>query len=201
MIILDCEQGSETWFSARAGIPTASGFSKIVTTKGAPSKQAEKYMLRLAGERILGKPEETFQSSAMQRGVELEEEAREYFEFTQGVEVQQVGLCYKDETRSVSCSPDGLLEESGLEIKCPLISTHIGYILKGKLPTDYFCQVQGSMYVTGFDSWWFLSYYPGLDPLLLKIERDPIFIGKLHGAIQKFNEELEATFNKINGRK
>ena len=54
MIIVEHEQNSPEWFAARTGIVTASNLSKIITTKGEPSKSAKEYMYTLACERITG---------------------------------------------------------------------------------------------------------------------------------------------------
>jgi putative phage-type endonuclease len=196
MIILDCEQYSEEWFAARAGLPTASSFDKIVTTKGEPSKSAKNYMYQLAGENITGIKTDTYQNAAMQRGLEMEAEAKELFRFAVG-DVREVGLVYPDEQKKYSCSPDGLLEDAGLEIKCPLIHTHVSYLLSNILPTDYIQQVQGSMLVTGFKKWFFMSYYPALPPLILEIERDDAFIAKLSAELDKFCLELAGVTKQL----
>ena len=47
MIIVDCEQGTEEWFQARMGVPSASNFSRICTTTGKWSAQAESYINEL----------------------------------------------------------------------------------------------------------------------------------------------------------
>ena len=198
MIRLDVPQGDSEWFTAKAGIPSASRFNEIVTTKGAPSKQATKYLYELAGERIAGPKPETYQSAAMSRGLDLQAEASAYFELVMGVEVQQTGICYADDKR-FSCSPDGLMENCGLEIKCPLIHTHVGYLLAGVLPTDYFQQVQGSMLVMGFSHYWFCSYYPGLPALILDVQRDWVFTAKLSVALKDFCNELDSVENKLRG--
>jgi len=200
MIISDCIQLSKEWFREKAGVPSASNFDKIVTSKGEPSKQSVKYLYQLAGENIVGLKTETYQNEAMKRGVVLEAEARNLFAMVHDVSVRQVGLIYKDARKTCLCSPDGIIgEEAGLEIKCPLIHTHVSYLLKGELPTDYIQQVQGSMMVTGFSSWWFESYFPGLPPLILKIERDNIFIEKLEKELNRFVEDLAITIKKLKG--
>ena len=196
MIRVDLEQGSPGWLSARAGIPSASNFDKVVTTRGEPSKQAKNYLYELAGERIAGPKPDAYQSVAMLRGLDLEVEARAYFELVMCGEVQQTGICYADD-KLFSCSPDGLLEDCGLEIKCPLIHTHVGYLLAGTLPTDYFQQVQGSMLVTGFSHWYFMSYYPGLPPLILDVQRDWEFTAKLKVALDEFCQELDTVTDKL----
>ena len=109
-----------------------------------------------------------------------------------------VGLCYLDEHRNFSCSPDGLVgEDGGLEIKCPLIHTHVEYLLDGKLPTKYVQQVQGSMLISGRKWWDFMSYYPGLKPLVVRVERDEKFIAKLKDELNKFCFELKAIVQKL----
>lgn len=192
MIILDCEQQSQEWFEARAGSPTASCFDQIITPKtGKPSAQAQKYLYTLAGERLAGTKAETFQSDWMKRGTEIEQEARDLFQMVRDVEVKQVGLIYPDERKLFSCSPDGILETEGLEIKCPAMHTHVGYLLNGGLPGEYIPQVQGSMLITGFMTWNFLSYYPGLPPLIVKVNRDDAFCAKLLVELKAFCEELD----------
>ena len=198
MIILDCEQLSDEWFAARTGIPSASHFDRIVTSKGEPSKQARDYMYQLAGERLTGKKEETYTNATMQRGIDLEPEAVAHFELVMNLDVQKVGLCYPDEDKRYSCSPDGLIgEDDGMEGKAPLLHTHISYLLGNKLPTKYVQQVQGSMLVTGRKHWYFHSYYPGLKSLIVKVGRDEKFIAKLKAALDKFCDELEKTVKKL----
>lgn len=197
MKIIDCEQGTEEWFNHRLGIPTASKFSDIVTSKGAISKSLSNYAYKLAGERISGKTGDGYQSFSMQRGTELEPEARELFSFIHGP-VEQVGLCLSD-CGTYSCSPDGLMREKrqGLEVKCPELHTHAKYLYDNKLPTTYFQQVQGSLYVTGYEMWWFMSYYPGMEPLIIKVLPDVEFHMDLAIAISSINKKVEDVIKQI----
>jgi len=197
MIVIDCEQMSEQWFAEKAGKPGASNFDKIITTKGEPSKMAKKYLYQLAGESITGLKAESYQNAAMLRGIELEPQARSLFEMIHDVEVKQVGLCYPDEQKKYLSSPDGLLDNAGLEIKCPEIHTHVSYLIEGKLPTDYFQQVHGGMAVTGLPFWYFMSYYPGLPPFIVKVERDDAFISKLKTELDVFCFDLVTTVKKL----
>lgn len=194
MIRLDVEQGSDAWFAARCGIPSASVFDKILTTKGDLSKSSQKLIYQLAGERITGEKEEGYTNGAMQRGIEMEPEARALFQLITGKEVSEVGICYHDERKDRSCSPDGLVGDTeGLEIKCPSLAVHVEYLIGKKLPTAYFQQVQGSLYITGLDRWHFLSYYPGIKPFHIIVERDEIWIAKLSKALDDFVMELDET--------
>lgn len=200
MIILDVIQGSPEWHQARLGRPTASNFDKLVTTTGASSKQREKYLYQLAGERVSGKAEETYQNQAMQRGIEMEAEARAFYELTNNVKIEQVGICYLNEEKKVSCSPDGLVGKDGLiEIKCPLIYTHVGYLLNqnGGLLQDYFQQVQGQLYVTGRKWCDLISYFPGIKPLVLRVDPDEKFLKALAVELEVFCKQLKEITEKI----
>ena len=200
MIINNCEQGTVEWFSARTGIPTASRFDNILTTKEVKSKSIRKYLYKLAGERMVDQKEDTFCSVAMQRGIDLEPEAREYFEMMTDLKVEQVGLIYRDELKDRACSPDGLINrEMGLEIKCPNLETHVEYLLKDVLPTKYFQQVHGSMYVTGMKNWYFMSYYPGMPALIKKIDRNNNYCNMLDKALNDFCLELDLITNELRG--
>ena len=199
MITENMDQLSPAWFAARCGIPSASNFGMILTPTGKPSAQATKYAYQLAGERLTGIKEEGYSNAAMLRGVEMEPEARSYYEFAHDVEVEQVGICYYDKDKSFSCSPDGLMPDikRGLEIKCPMLSTHVEYLLGKKLPTIYLPQVMGSMLVTGYDTWAFLSYYPGMPALDIVVTRDEEYIEKLQRALYDFNQELREVIKAI----
>jgi len=197
MKIIDCIQGSDEWFKARCGIPTASEFSSIITTQGKTSKSREKYMYQIAGERLLGKSVEGYTNGNMQRGQELEAEAREAYELITSQEVKQVGFCLSD-NGLYGVSPDGLIgDEGGLEIKCPTLPVHILYLLENKLPTDYVQQVFGQLLVTGRKYVDFFSYFPGIKPLLIRVERDDKFITILETELKLFCEDLKKIVAKL----
>ena len=196
MKIYDVEQGSEEWFAIKAGHLSAHNFHKILSPTGKPSTQVEKYLYQVAGEAVLGYQEEGYTNQWMTRGLELEAEARELYKFLTGNEVRQVGFVELNDF--IGCSPDGLIgDDGGLEIKCPALATHVKYLLDNKIPTEYIPQVQGNMYVTGRKWWAFMSYYPGLEPLLLRVERDEEYINKLEESLSGAVERLKKIIEKI----
>ena len=198
MIRLEVEYLSPEWFSARCGIPTASAFDKIITSKGEPSTQAKKYLYQLAGERIIGSKMETYQSAAMARGIEMESEARSFYELVTGNKTEDPCVCYMDEQRKYSCSPDAFVPPNGLlEIKCPTLPVAVEYLVKGKLPTTYFQQCQGQLFITGMEYLDFCSYYPGLNSFIIKVEPDLKFHAKLEEQLESFIFELAKTIKKL----
>ena len=193
---LDMEQRSPEWFAARLGIPTASRFKDILTSQGKKAAAFNRLADSLAGDILAGLAEETYQSDAMLRGIELEDEARKYYEFTRDAKADEVGFVLLDDG-SAGASPDGLMDDRGLEIKCPLRHTHVAYLRAGKLPADYVPQVQGCMWICERDQWDFLSYHPDLPPLLITVERDDDYIKKLAALVVELNSRVRETVSLI----
>ena len=196
MRMLDHEQGSPEWFAARIGVPTASRFKDIITSQGKKATAFNRYADELVAERIRQQPTETFQSDAMRRGNELEPEARSFYSFVTGREVQQCGLCLLDD-HDIGASPDGLMPDRGLEIKCPKPNTQVAYLSAGKLPAEYVPQVQGQLWICERDQWDFLSYHPEMPPLLITVKRDDQFIDLLASLTLSLLERVENTYSKI----
>lgn len=189
---LDVEQGSDAWFEARRGIPTASNFKRILTAGGRRSDSAPQYLRELLREYHNGRaPPEVNQWMA--RGIELEPQARAVYESITDTAVAQTGLVYLDHARMVAASPDGLIGAHGLlEIKCPMLDTHLGYLESERVPAAHVPQVQGQLWVTGRRWCDFFSYHPDCEPRLIRVARDEEYIAKLRDAVQLFVKALLA---------
>lgn len=196
MIILDHEQGSEAWYQARLGIPSASNFAKLVTSTGKPSTSAEGYINQLIAEAVTGERADFYTNAHMERGTALEPEARAYYEFMQDAETTEVGFCLHDTVRA-GCSPDALVDAGGLEIKCPSGAVHVSYLRSGGLPVAYKQQVMGCMWITGAEWWDFLSYHPDMPSLLIRVERDQKYIDLLAAEVEKAAELIQEQVTKI----
>ena len=197
MQIIDVEQGSDEWLEARRGIPTASEFSKLVTSTGKASTQANDYINLLISER-LGAVSESFTNEWMERGVELESAARAWYAFQTEIEPTQVGFVLND-AGTAGASPDAIFDGGGLEIKCPSPKVHISYLRANKCPAAYIGQVQGCMWICERETWDFLSFHPELPPLLVKVARDEDYIAKLSQRVTEITETINSELNKIRG--
>ena len=198
MRIIDCEQGSPEWFSARLGVPSASEFDSIITPKkGELAAAHETYIDRLIDEAIRVDAKRKFQGNAdTDRGHELEPEARELYAFMRDVEPQTVGFVLRDDG-AAGCSPDALIGKvGGLEIKCPDGPQHVGYLRAGALPDKYKPQVHGNLLITGRDWWDFMSYCPGHKPLIVRVVPDE-FTQKLAKHLDFFVKKLAAEKLKL----
>ena len=185
MLVSNFEQGSNEWLQSRLGKPTASNFGKLITPTGKPSTSADGYINDLIAQKITGELPEFYTNAAMERGNELEPAAKALYEFINGVEVVQVGLCLHD-TLDCGASPDGLIGvDGGIEIKCPLPHTHISYLREGVVPSKYIPQIQGCLWITGREWWDFMSYHPAMEDLIVRVERDNEYIKKLADQVER----------------
>ena len=187
-------QGTPEWFSARCGKSTASNFSSILATiKTGEAADRRNYRTQLVLERLTGTVVETFSNDAMKWGVEKEPEARAAFELKTGLTVKEVGFLTMGDW--IGASPDGLIDDDeGLEIKCPISSTHLATLVNGRMDPKHIPQVQGCMWISDRKRWHFVSYDPRF-PVHLRlfhqvIERDPVYIQNLAVEVQRFNQEV-----------
>lgn len=189
MKIVECNQYTPEWQEARRGLPTCSQFGRIITpSKGVLSDQAEKYICELIAERFgFGEMDlEGGMTAPMRHGSAYEGRARKWYALDHD-SIRRVGLIVADD-ETCGGSPDSLVgEDGGLEIKCPLGKTHVKYLLDGCLPDDYKPQVHGLLIVSGRQWWDFMSYAPGMPPLLVRVEPNE-YTDKLRGLLAEFSE-------------
>jgi hypothetical protein len=191
MRVSNFEQGTEEWFKSRLGCPSGSGFSKLVTSVGKQSTSADTYINGLIAEKLTQVVPEGYTNEWMQRGTDLEPQARAYYELIREETVQEIGFC-KHDTLECGVSPDGLVGlDGGLEIKCPAPATHVKYLRMGKLPSEYKAQVMGCMWITERDWWDFLSFHPDMPAFLIRVTRDQDFINALEAEVRRACEIIE----------
>ena len=190
-IIIDCAQGSSEWIEARLGIPTASQFHRILTPKTMKlASAADGYAHELLAEELLGHAINESESQFMQRGTQLEQQAVRFYEFHRDVHARPVGVILADDGKA-GCSPDRLVgDDGGLEIKCPSAAAHVAHMLSVDAEKAK-CQVQGALWITGREWWDWLSYNPEMQPVIIRYQRDEVFIARLAQAIEQFNNYLD----------
>lgn len=189
-------QGTDEWFAMRCGVATASRFADILA-KGRSGEAVTRasYKMQLVGERITQKVEESYSSPAMLRGTELEPIARAAYMFETGAEVQEGGFTLHP-TLKAGASPDGRIgSNGGIEIKCPVRSTFLEYLRMDREPPKYKAQIQGQMWICGFEWVDFVSYHPDfpsdIQLIVRRIYRDEEYIANLESEVAKFLDEVE----------
>lgn len=201
MIIHQVTQGTPEWYHLRAGRITGTRFATLLmgkTTKGYNDLIGE-----LTAEAITGEDlgEIKHQSPEMEWGIEMEPYARDLFSDLI-YPVVEVGFITPDPGHQwedwIGISPDGLLHtgsrysgiNAGIEIKCPLAKTHFRYLAANEVPKEYIHQVQGSLFTTGLDLWYFMSWYPKMKPMILEVTPDQ----ELH---ERYQVELEVVTQAV----
>lgn len=208
------EQLSAEWFTARLGRVTASNVAKATSrlTKksgkkevGEPTAACDKFRTQVIAETLTGIPVENYVSPAMDQGRELEPVAVAEYEFQYGLETERTGLWVHPVIDRFAASPDRLCGEDGvLEVKCPLPTTHIDYMIAGVMPEEYVDQVQSELACTERKWADFVSFCPVMPPDLklfrIRVERDEERIRQIEEGVIKFLEEVVAGIEQLRGR-
>lgn len=200
--VIECEQRTAAWFSARAGVLSASEaadmLAKPLKSGGEPACRRDLRVSK-ALELLTGRPAEEagFVSFDMKRGAEMEPEAVCAYEGQTGSLVRRVGFL-RHVSLPIGCSPDGMIGdfERGLELKCPKQATHWGYLqLGGTLPSAYVPQITHSLFVTGLASWDFASYHPDFPEsgqlYRVRVTRESVDLKAYELAVSLFWSEVE----------
>lgn len=194
--IHDCVQGEAAWFEVRRGLPTASMFSAILAKGEGKTRRA--YMNKLAAEIITGEVGEQFTSPILERGKQMEQEARDFYAFLHDAPLRQVGFVSNE---IAGWSPDSLIGDSGaLEIKTQRADLLIETLLKDEVPPEHKAQLQGGLWV-GEREWIdLIVYWPKMPPLIKRVKRDADYILKLEHEVEMFREDLEDLVRNIRRR-
>ena len=197
-------QGSDAWKQLRAGKVTASRVKDIVaTTKTGYSTSRDKYMTQLLLERLTNTVAESYTNDAMSWGTEQEPFARAAYEAAKNVMVDQVAFVNHPTIEMAGASPDGIVGEGLVELKCPMSHTHLESLLGG-LDDQYKTQVNWQMACTGAKWTDLCSFDPRfpaeLQLVIKRFERDDAYIATLEKEVIKFLTELDDKLNKVKSR-
>lgn len=204
--VYDIEQGTEEWLRHRAGVITASRAHDIIKSgrSGKASESRATYMLELIAQVCTGLVPESASFKQAEWGHENEPLAREAYEALEFVSVNQCGLIYRDESLRCAISPDGILEDRGLEIKNPFTSqVHIATLLDGKIKPEYVTQCQYSLWVTGMDRWDLCSYDHRMRGaasnrlVVIPQYRDAETMARFDEEIPKFISEMDEALERL----
>ena len=179
------EIGSQEWLQFRRNLITATDAAIIL------GLSPWKTPLQLYSDKINGT--ETPKNAAMQRGIDLEPEARKAFE-------ELTGYFVNPEFRIhpvfswMAASFDGINDEGVVvEIKCPGEKDH-KLALLGEVPAKYMPQLQHQMFVAGVEECFYFSYYPASreSAVIVKVDADIEFQSTMIEAEKEFWDRLQS---------
>lgn len=169
MKFIDLAQGSQEWLHfRRMGI----GASDAPSIMGVGFKTPyQLFMDKMTGS-------EAVVNSAMQRGKDLEQPARELFIKMTGIEIDPAVVVH-DEHEWQFASLDGIDKDKSIlvEIKCPGHRDHQSAV-EGMIPGKYYPQLQHQFAVTGLDRGYYFSF-DGKNGVIVEIRRDDHYIKEL----------------------
>lgn len=206
--IIDAEQRSDEWRAARVGRLTGSSAADMLATiKTGEAAARRDLRVRLVTERLTGLPQDdVFVNAAMQRGIDIEPQARGAYEMATGLLVRQTGFL-AHRALLAGCSLDGHVGdyEGIVEIKCPKSATHLRYLKDGKLPADYAAQVRHNLWITGAAWADFVSFDdrfpPDLQLFVVRVAASDLDLPDYERKAMAFLEDVEREYRGLIGWK
>lgn len=197
------EQGTPEWFAQRLGKLTASRMADVLaTTKSGPSASRKNYLAQLVAERMTRQVGESFTNAAMQWGTEHEPLARAEYEIITDATVDQVAFIDHPEIEWCGASPDGLVMDGLVEIKCPSTATHIEYLLAGKPPAKYVPQMALQLACTRRQWCDFVSYDPRMPEehrlFIVRYRPEPGYLETIEKEARAFLGEVQEVIDRLN---
>lgn len=201
-------QGTPEWHRARSGKITASRFGDISRNRKGDGwgDGAYTYAYELVGERLLldnpeWKPPKEPSIYALEWGKDNEPFARSAYIFETTNNVAEFGFIVHPEHKAIGASLDGVVvdQNGSIEIKCPVTTKeHVRTMFTKQVPKQYVPQVQGGLWVSGFEWCDFVSFdnrvHSDLTTCIVRVERDESYIEKLAAkvtAFASFVDEIE----------
>jgi hypothetical protein len=212
-------QRTPEWERARYGKITATDFRDALAKE---STKAYQRLVRRLADDLLGFPrdEAALPNKAMLHGIENEPRARWILELwlnRNGTEesyrsIVDCAFSVSESLPYVGCSPDGLIgEDAGCELKCRVSwrehAKSVKHAKENKPCPEHVAQVQGSLWVTGRQKWYYLSHFihrAGKARTetfsVATVERDEKMIAKIEAACKKVWEAANQLAEKSSER-
>lgn len=193
------EQGSPEWFAARKNRVTGSMVGAILGVDPNTSRaEAMRRMVRA----YQGLPSEFEGNIATNWGKIHEQEAREAFEYSIRIKVQDAGFVVHPTLDWLGASPDGFISDDTLiEIKCPFgLRDHAKPVPFKTIEAQphYYAQMQVQLFVTGRQCCFFWQWTPH-DATLTLVMYDPEWIDKNLPKLEAFYQEFLAICDEETG--
>src|SRR4030067_3319097 len=199
-------QDSDEWFQYKLGKVGGSRIADLMArTKSGWGASRDAYSAELICERLSGQRYEKVKSKSMERGNEVEDDARAAYAFRFGVDPVPVGFVEHPTIAVAVCSPDRLIAEDGLlEIKSPDSHTHLATLLGASIPRAYLLQMQWQLCCCQRQWVDFVSFDPRfpehMNLSIKRVNRDDAMIREMEAAVVDFLLELDPPLKELNTR-
>lgn len=198
------KQQGDSWVRNRIGritgsrIADACSYLVIKSRAGESSAKRNNYRMELIAERLTGRAKDHYVSPAMEHGTATEDDARLYYEAALRQMCEPVSFVLHPTYDFTGSSPDSLVGEDGvLEIKCPESTTHLQYVLEGKIPGEYLPQIAWELACTGRRWADFVSYDPRIQDDSLRFFYRRVLRSELEWKIGTGKDEITLTGESV----
>jgi putative phage-type endonuclease len=211
--IYNIDQRTEEWRRLRAGKFTGSDFHILMGN----SETKNNLLLKKTAERMRNTViEDTYANQDIERGIELEKQAKLIYEMETGIVVNDIGFCEINDW--VGCSSDGFIVEGRdeewdiderreiwmlgdprggiIEIKCPKDTVFLHQIINDKIKPEYYTQIQFNLYVSNRQYCDYIAYNDNYPLFIKRIERDEEYIEKIKEVIEDCKNKVELNMAK-----
>lgn len=203
------EQNTPAWIKIRRGMVTASRVMDLVKKlkTGGEAATRRHYRMEKLGELLAQYPYAAnhWVSAEMQWGIDHQLYACSAYEAETDTFTEPGGFWVHDRIRRFGASPDYLVGDGLVEVKCPSTDTHLEYLDSKEVPEPYLWQMQSQMACTGAKWCDFVSYDPRLKTSLQlwikHVPRDDKLIHAIETEVEQFWSEIDQTISKLNGEK
>lgn len=197
-VFYDIEQNTDEWYALRRGMVTASEFSTVLAhgrKKGDPSVTRRKYMLTLISDRMGGAPSDGYSNRQMERGKGMEADALQLYH---ALHAEPIRVGFVKRNDDVGCSPDAFVGDEGMvQVKTAEPAIQLERVLKPSLPAEHVCQVQGELWVCERQWSDFVSYWPGLPLMVVRVHRDEVAIKSIELGVEMFLNEMNELMQQV----
>jgi putative phage-type endonuclease len=197
------EQRTDAWFEHRRGRITASRVADLMAkTKSGYAASRQNYIMQLVLERITGKTGPTYQSPAMERGIELEPIAIARYEAEKMVEVSPAEFTVHPTMGFLGGSADGVAVDRLLEVKCRGAKEHYQYLVNGNVERGSIIQMNTCMMCYGMDKADFISFHQDFPEHLQlwtkTVELDAELVKEITAEVKQAEAEIKFIIEKLN---
>jgi putative phage-type endonuclease len=195
--ISNTPQGTEEWLSERRGFMTGSNASAIGNNGTGLETYCKQVVMELYCNSL-----DFYTNKDMERGNELEPEARTMYQLTTGNVVKEVGFITNDKYERAGVSLDGYGEKN-IEIKCMNNKNHFQFILERKIKPSWIWQMQMGMLVSEKQACDFIAYNPNFDDSIIVVEvpANEAMFEKLRIGLQEGNKIIQRIIKQYEQRK
>ena len=194
------EQNSIEWLYMRLGVLTASNADKIVA--GTKTAGRRSYMATLIKEVVTCEVAEQLPFKQTEHGNIYEPIARDSLALAVMDNVKELPFIYKDQSMRVGMSPDGVIDNKVVELKCPYDSSvFVKFMCFDEIKKEYHKQQQFQIWVAGADGGYFGNYDPRMKLCkglhFVEVDKDDDMIKRFDDAVPQFISDMDKALESV----